>query len=94
MARGNSCRCFVCWLRLRAVYDIKHGILVKENTTKAWYNALKKAVDDKQFRDETVKLAQEELQSKWRLEDNWQQYKVMFEKVKEYKDAQHKTSEG
>jgi len=74
--------------------DIKHGILVKENTTKAWYNALKKAVDDKQFRDETVKLAQEELQSKWRLEDNWQQYKVMFEKVKEYKDAQHKTSEG
>lgn len=51
------------------------------NTEEAWYNALKKLVNNKQKRYDMVKQAQKELDEKWRLEKNWQKYKEMFECV-------------
>ena len=73
---------------------LKNALLVKDNTEDDWYNALKKAVDDEEYRRETVKMAQQELEQDWRLESQWKVYKAMFEKVKEYKDANNKTIKG
>ena len=61
---------------------IKNGILV-DNTEKSWYEGLKKAVEDEDFRKKTVKAAQKELAANWRLEDekNWSKYRQLFEEV-------------
>lgn len=51
------------------------------NTTEAWYQALKKAVIHADFRKRTVLKAQTVLEARYRLEDNIEQYKDMFESV-------------
>ena len=67
------------------------AVKVSENTSSAWYEALKTVIDDAERRKRLVLNAQKELE-KWRLEDNWKIYKEMFEKIKEYKDANNPTS--
>lgn len=57
------------------------AILVDENTPEAWYRALKRAVEDLEYRKQVVKNAQDDLAKNWRLEDHWTQYKRMFERV-------------
>lgn len=52
-----------------------------QNTSESWYRALKKLVDDNEYRKQLVANAQVELQANWRLEDHWQQYRDMFQKV-------------
>lgn len=57
--------------------DLKDAILV-ENTKEDWYKAIKKLLD-KKTRQKQVKQAKANLK---RLEDNWQQYKRLFEDIK------------
>lgn len=57
------------------------AVLVDENTPEAWYKALKRAIEDTEYRKSIIKVAQDDLKSNWRIEDNWQQYKTMFETV-------------
>jgi len=63
------------------------AVLVDENTEEAWYKALKKAVEDVDLRNATKARAQKDLEDHWRLEDHWTQYKIMFEKIMEKKNA-------
>lgn len=67
-------------------------VVLTNNTEEDWYNALKKLVDDVAYRKKLVQGAREELSKNWRLETQWPRYQRMFEKVKEYKDANHKAS--
>jgi hypothetical protein len=67
------------------------AVLVDENTEKAWYNALKRVVDDKVLRRDTLKNAQDDLFKNWRLEDQWKSYKRMFETVMEKKNENNPT---
>lgn len=50
------------------------------NTREAWYINLKELVENVKMRKEQVANARKELK-KWRLEENWQSYKEMFEEV-------------
>lgn len=50
------------------------------NTREAWYLRLKELVDDEEKRRKQVANARRELK-KWRLEENWESYKQMFEEV-------------
>lgn len=71
--------------------ELKDGVAkLVDNTTESWYKALKE-LRDTHKRQELLMNATEELKN-WRLEDNWTYYRDMFTKVKEYKDANHKTS--
>lgn len=62
-----------------------------QNTQESWYNALKLLVDDTAKRKQMVAAAQEELETNWKLGNHWQQYKDMFIKVMETRDANNKT---
>lgn len=63
------------------------GTVLTENTSDAWYQALKSVVDDTALRKKTVATAKKHLKEEWCLENNWQRYRDMFLKVKEHKDA-------
>lgn len=63
--------------------------VLANNTEEEWYKALKSVVDDIDYRKKLVQNAKEQLSSNWRLETHWQQYKKMFETVKEFKDANY-----
>ncbi len=58
-----------------------------QNTMESWYWALKKLVEDAEYRRTLVFNAQKELQANWRLEDNWMQYRDMFDTVFAVKQA-------
>lgn len=58
-------------------------LLKVENTQSAWEEAIEKLVVDIDYRKRLVQDAQAELEKNWKLENNWQLYKEMFEKVKE-----------
>lgn len=66
--------------------------ILTDNTKEGWYKALKNAVDDASHRKRMVRAAKDELAKNWRLETHWQQYKVMFEKIKECKDCDNPTA--
>lgn len=53
------------------------------NTEDDWYRVLKTAVTDAALRRKTVAEAQRVLSSSYRLETNWQKYKLMFETVQQ-----------
>ena len=53
-----------------------------ENNTTDWYNALKTLVEDKEKRLALVKASKQEIKANWMLEDNWSEYKDLFERVK------------
>lgn len=53
------------------------------NNTEDWYKALKKLVDDAEYRQNLVKEAQADLKENWRMEDQWTVYKEMFTHVYE-----------
>lgn len=67
---------------------LENAVLIPENTSEAWYKALKSLTDSKVRRTQLLRNARKELED-WRLENNWQQYRDMFIKVKEYKDANY-----
>ena len=50
------------------------------NTSEDWYNALERLVTDEKHRRAQVKKS-EELLKTYRLEDNWIEYKTLFEEV-------------
>lgn len=52
-----------------------------DNDSESWYRALKELVDDKAKRQDLLNNATKELEANWTLENNWMQYKKMFEKV-------------
>lgn len=66
--------------------------LLVENTEEDWYKALKKLVDDVPYRKKLLKNAQKEVKDRWRLENNWVQYKKLFERIKGQTSADNKTS--
>lgn len=55
--------------------------LLVENDSDAWYKALKSLVEDKEKRLALVKHAKAEVKANWMLEDHWQQYKDLFERI-------------
>lgn len=63
------------------VIDGVHGLKVK-NTVEEWQAALEKLIINTKLRRILVENAQREVLYNWRLETHWQQYKVLFEKVK------------
>lgn len=56
-----------------------------------WHRALTKAVGDAKYRQDTLRSARAVLKASWRLEDNWINYKTMFEKIMETKNANRTT---
>lgn len=63
-----------------AYKPLKNAVLV-DNSVDAWYEALETLVLNKKLRNELVAKSKEELKADWRMEDNWQPYKEMFEEV-------------
>lgn len=58
-----------------------HKAVLVDNTMNAWYWALKELVDDVVQRKQLVRDAQAELRKNYRIEDHWQIYKELFERV-------------
>lgn len=56
-----------------------------QNDSDAWHRALKRLVDNAEYRKKLVDTATANLTANWRLEDNWANYRNMFEKVMEVK---------
>lgn len=76
--------CFVC-SDFGPYNDLPDDVCIKvKNNSDDWYNALKTLVDASE-RKKLLNRAKQELEN-WRMENNWQMYKKMFEKVKEFKD--------
>ena len=74
--------------------DGKDALLV-ENTREAWYEALEKLVLSSDLRNKLVDNATENVTLNWTLENNWQHYKKLFERVvKEGTNADHRTVVG
>lgn len=66
--------------------DLSDDICKKvDNNSESWYMALKSLLNASE-RKKTLLAANKELEN-YKLENNWVKYKIMFEKVKEYKDA-------
>lgn len=64
--------------------DLPDDVVVKVGDTKnAWYEALAHLVENAETRETLVDLARAELEAEWRLEDHWQAYRDMFERVME-----------
>lgn len=63
-----------------------------QNNEETWYRQLKRLVDDVPARQNLVAEAQRELQTNWRLEDNWRKYQTMFETVYEVAQTQKRQS--
>lgn len=77
--------------------DLKdgHNALLVENTQEAWYTALKRLVESTDLRHNLVDNATKDVTLKWKLENNWQHYKKLFERVvKEGTNADHRTKLG
>lgn len=51
------------------------------NTPEDWYKALKRLIDNPAFRKELLSNARKELKDRWRLEDQWIEYKMLFERI-------------
>lgn len=51
------------------------------NDEKAWYGALELLVTSAVARQELVRQARRELQANWRMEDHWQAYQRLFERI-------------
>lgn len=62
---------------------LKNGVnaVLVENTQEAWYDALKAVVGSTGYRKGLLERAQTDLKNNWRLEDHWQDYKALFERV-------------
>jgi glycosyltransferase involved in cell wall biosynthesis len=60
--------------------DGKNALLVKNNSDE-WYKALKRLIDSKELRQKILTNAQKDLKDNWRLEDNWLEYKQLFERI-------------
>lgn len=76
--------CFVC-SDFGPYNDLPDDVCIKvNNNSNDWYNALKTLIDTSE-RKNLLNRARQELEN-WRMENNWQMYKEMFEKVKEFKD--------
>jgi glycosyltransferase involved in cell wall biosynthesis len=52
-----------------------------ENNQKSWQEALESVIYDIKLRKSLLKNARAELKKNWRLEDNWVQYKKLFERI-------------
>lgn len=63
------------------INDGVDGLLVK-NTADDWYNALKRLVDDDKLRRSIAKNAKERILKDYLIENNWQLYKELFERIK------------
>lgn len=61
------------------------AVLVDDNSSKTWYESLKRVVDDIEYRRRTIELAKRDLEANWQLKSNWQYYKKMFETVRSRK---------
>ncbi len=75
---------------------LKNAKLV-DNTSEAWYMALKELVDNKAARRKLLHEARLELEKGWRLESNWGHYKRLFERVYAHKQNHYteiKASKG
>lgn len=73
---------------------LKPGVAkLVDNDSDSWYKALKQLVNDKQEREQLLANAQAELAENWTLEKNWTYYRDMFNKVKEFKDANYTTNQ-
>lgn len=79
----------------KSLKDGVNALLVRENTPEAWYKAIKTLVDSPKLRKILVANAQKELKH-WRIEDQWVQYKQLFERVINERDtnADHRTVAG
>lgn len=72
-----------------------HNALLVENNPEAWYTALKSLVDSIDLRHKLVDNATKDVTLNWKLENNWQHYKKLFERVvKEGNHADHRTELG
>lgn len=60
------------------------GLLVK-NTEEDWYKALKKLVEDKEYRQKLAKTAQKRVIDEFYIENNWRVIKEIFEGIYEAK---------
>lgn len=58
-----------------------HNALLVDNAMYDWYSALKSLVDDIVLRKQLVRTAQADLRKDYRIEDHWQIYKQLFERV-------------
>lgn len=77
--------------------DLPHtnAVKVAENTVDAWYAALKPLVTDAAKRKELVDNSRQDVMLNWKLENNWQHYKDLFERVhKEGTNADRRTIMG
>jgi glycosyltransferase involved in cell wall biosynthesis len=83
--------------RMGPYQTLKNGVtaVLVENTTEAWYGALKELTTNHAYRLGLVRRSQDELERSWRLEDHWQPYQRLFERVYKYKQKRYgeKTNE-
>ena len=80
--------CLVC-SNFGPYADLPHDVAIQvNNTADEWYKAIKGLLDGNKRKQSLVR-AEKELEN-WKLENNWQIYKKMFETVKEFKDGNTK----
>lgn len=62
--------------------DISNGCAAKvENTEDEWYHALNELVLNEEKRKTIAQAAKQEVNTNWMLENHWQQYKLLFERI-------------